>query len=180
MPAIICRNCGKSNLPEKRFCVECGQRLARSCAACGEAIAAGEKFCGNCGVRLEAEPPRREHDTPVDSQPAGERRHLTVLFADLVGSTQMATRLDPEEYHVISTSLPSGGRPRGDAFRRLCRAVPGRRDRRIFRMAAGARRRRGTGGARGPRDHRSDQVNQSRSARGRTDRGARRHRYRAR
>ena len=101
MPAIICRHCGKSNLPEKRFCVECGQRLARSCAACGEPIAAGEKFCGNCGVRLEAEPPRREHDTPVDSQPAGERRHLTVLFADLVSSTQLATRLDPEEYHLI-------------------------------------------------------------------------------
>jgi class 3 adenylate cyclase len=101
MPAIICRHCGKSNLPEKRFCVECGQRLARSCAACGEAIAAGEKFCGNCGVRLEAEPPRREHDTPVASQPAGERRHLTVLFADLVSSTQLATRLDPEEYHLI-------------------------------------------------------------------------------
>jgi class 3 adenylate cyclase/tetratricopeptide (TPR) repeat protein len=85
MPPNSCRHCGKTNLPEKRFCVECGRRLELACATCAQPIAAGEKFCGNCGSQVDA----------------GERRHLSVLFADLVGSTQMAARLDPEEYHLI-------------------------------------------------------------------------------
>jgi len=85
MPPNSCRHCGKTNLPEKRFCVECGRRLELACATCAQPIAAGEKFCGNCGSQVDA----------------GERRHLSVLFADLVDSTQMAARLDPEEYHLI-------------------------------------------------------------------------------
>src|ERR1700680_1412979 len=102
MPAITCRNCGKINLPDKRFCVECGKRLELSCAACAAAIEPGQKFCGNCGTRFEApEAPRPHSNGAAELQAGGERRHLTVLFADLVGSTQMATRLDPEEYHHI-------------------------------------------------------------------------------
>jgi class 3 adenylate cyclase/tetratricopeptide (TPR) repeat protein len=102
MPAITCRNCGKTNLPDKRFCVECGKRLEFSCAACAAAIEPSQKFCGNCGTRFEApEAPRPHSNGAAELQAGGERRHLTVLFADLVGSTQMATRLDPEEYHEI-------------------------------------------------------------------------------
>ena len=102
MPAIICQHCSKTNLPEKRFCVECGQRLELVCTACAAPIAAGEKFCGNCGVRVASVPAaHRENGAAVESPMAGERRHLTVLFADLVSSTQLATRLDPEEYHHI-------------------------------------------------------------------------------
>ncbi len=102
MSAFTCRNCGKNNLPDKRFCVECGKRLAHSCTACGAPTDLGEKFCGNCGARLEAaETVRRDTDGALELQAGGERRHLTVLFADLVGSTHMATRLDPEEYHEI-------------------------------------------------------------------------------
>src|SRR5579859_3272772 len=102
MPPTICQHCGKTNLAEKRFCVECGQRLELVCSACAGPIAAGEKFCGNCGARVSSVPlTQRENGTVVESPMAGERRHLTVLFADLVSSTQLATRLDPEEYHHI-------------------------------------------------------------------------------
>jgi class 3 adenylate cyclase/tetratricopeptide (TPR) repeat protein len=109
MSAITCLNCSKINLPGKRFCVECGKRLELSCAACAALIEPGEKFCGNCGVRIAVpempprnpETPPRNGDAAVELPAAGERRHLTVLFADLVSSTQMATRLDPEEYHEI-------------------------------------------------------------------------------
>src|SRR5712671_1737964 len=102
MPAIICQHCSKPNLPEKRFCVECGQRLELLCSACGAPIAAAERFCGNCGARVApASALPRENGTPAESPITGERRHLTVLFADLVSSTQLATRLDPEEYHHI-------------------------------------------------------------------------------
>ncbi len=102
MPAIICRHCGRTNLSDKRFCVECGQRLELPCTACAEPIAAGEKFCGNCGTRVEVTvTERRDGEAAIESQAAGERRHLSVLFADLVSSTQLAARLDPEEYHQI-------------------------------------------------------------------------------
>ena len=102
MPAITCRNCGKTNLPEKRFCVECGNRLELSCTACNAPIEASEKFCGNCGVRVaEPQAARRDGERTDELQAGGERRQLTVLFADLAGSTQLATRLDPEEYHEI-------------------------------------------------------------------------------
>jgi class 3 adenylate cyclase/tetratricopeptide (TPR) repeat protein len=105
MPTIICRHCGKTNLSNKRFCVECGQRFAVSCPACADPIAVDEKFCGNCGTRVEpAEASISEVSPPAEFQPAGERRHLTVLFADLVSSTQLAVRLDPEEYHQIVQS----------------------------------------------------------------------------
>jgi len=109
MPAITCANCGKINLPEKRFCVACGKRLellsaasdARACAGCGAPIERGEKFCGNCGERQEVSEALQRVDATLELQAGGERRHLTVLFADLVNSTQMATRLDPEEFHEI-------------------------------------------------------------------------------
>ena len=64
-------------------------------------IDAGEKFCDSCGTRLPREapgvavsPPAAEPDAAV---PAGERRHLTVLFCDLVGSTPLSQQLDAEE-----------------------------------------------------------------------------------
>ena len=101
MSAITCRNCSRINLPGKRFCVDCGKRLDSSCPACGAPVEPGERFCGNCGARLPDLDFNRDPAAPTDSRAGGERRHLTVLFADLVGSTQMATRLDPEEYHEI-------------------------------------------------------------------------------
>ncbi|HEX3409181.1 MAG TPA: adenylate/guanylate cyclase domain-containing protein, partial [Candidatus Binataceae bacterium] len=102
MSATVCRNCGKPNLSDKRFCVECGKRLELPCDACGAPVGSGEKFCGNCGVQvIAADASRREGESAPALQTDGERRHLSVLFADLVGSTQMATRLDPEEYHDI-------------------------------------------------------------------------------
>ena len=66
------------------------------CSKCGSENPAGKRFCGDCGVPLEdgAPIPTREPRGPLQ----GERRHLTVLFCDLVNSTSIATRLDPEEW----------------------------------------------------------------------------------
>ena len=66
------------------------------CTQCGSAISPDARFCGNCGTRIEA--------TPVAPRPretGAERRLMTVLFCDLVGSTQISTGLDPEEMHEI-------------------------------------------------------------------------------
>jgi TOMM system kinase/cyclase fusion protein len=68
-----------------------------TCASCGFANEPGDEFCGGCGQRLGVEA-RREVRAPTAEAPRdAERRQLTVMFCDLVGSTALAGRLDPEE-----------------------------------------------------------------------------------
>ena len=96
-----CSNCGAENPQGLKFCNECAAPFKRRCGTCGFENAPTAKFCGECAapldfaaapVRREVEP--REHLT-------GERRHLTVLFCDLVGSTGIAAQLDPEEWREM-------------------------------------------------------------------------------
>jgi class 3 adenylate cyclase len=100
-----CPSCDHDNRAERRFCAECGAALAAVCASCGAANQPGEKFCGGCGARLPtgapataASPPAPE---PEAALPAGERRQLTVLFCDLVGSTPLSQQLDAEEWRDL-------------------------------------------------------------------------------
>jgi class 3 adenylate cyclase/tetratricopeptide (TPR) repeat protein len=91
-----CSNCGSENAAGKRFCGDCGARLANHCPKCGAHNPAGKRFCGDCGALLDSA-------TPAPAEPgygdlSGERRHLTVLFCDLVNSTSIAAQLDPEEW----------------------------------------------------------------------------------
>src|SRR6185369_4484107 len=95
-----CPSCNHDNSSERRFCGECGAALATVCAACGAPNGPSEKFCGGCGAQLQGVTGLGVPN-PLSS-PEGERRHLTVLFCDLVGSTDIASRLDPEEWHRIS------------------------------------------------------------------------------
>lgn len=71
-----------------------------SCSACRAPVAAADAFCRACGVRLGATPApaRTPARIPVG---AGDRRQLTVMFCDLVGSTAMAARLDPEDVQAV-------------------------------------------------------------------------------
>ncbi|MBV8772660.1 MAG: AAA family ATPase, partial [Deltaproteobacteria bacterium] len=106
-----CSNCGNNNPDGLKFCNQCGARFKARCSKCGFDNAPGARFCGECGVALSAGEP-----APAPLQPGpdggtqgrppsqfGERRHLTVLFCDLVGSTELAARLDPEEYqHMLA------------------------------------------------------------------------------
>src|SRR5438876_730592 len=59
------------------------------CASCGSENPAGFRFCGSCGAPLDAEPQREE------------RKVVTVLFADLVGFTARAERMDPEDVRAL-------------------------------------------------------------------------------
>jgi class 3 adenylate cyclase/predicted ATPase len=91
-----CPGCAAANQDGKKFCGECGNPLPRCCPTCGHANAASNSFCGGCGARLIGDTSRAQ--TP--SSPAraeAERRQLTVLFCDLVGSTELSARLDPED-----------------------------------------------------------------------------------
>ena len=114
-----CPSCHSENPRDKRFCLQCGLRLEGGCPQCGAENPPGARFCGDCGAELSSSPlstspaaalppasiPPSAFPIPTDGELAasrrsadGERRHLTVLFCDLVGSTAIAAKLDPEEW----------------------------------------------------------------------------------
>ena len=78
---------------------------------------------------------------PAPGAPAqvdAERRQLTVMFCDLVGSTALSTRHDPEDLRELIGGLPPRCRRDGRPLRRLCRQIHGRRRADLFRLSAGA------------------------------------------
>ena len=99
-----CPSC-KADIPEgSKFCLECGAALLGRCPSCGNANPASAKFCLECGHKLPTTGVEAtDTATPQPSQVAGsaERRQLTVMFCDLVGSTALSARLDPEDMREI-------------------------------------------------------------------------------
>src|SRR5882724_4563147 len=109
-----CPRCQAENREGARFCRECGALFAAVCSSCGAKVEAGSRFCDNCGTPLAARPTPTPEPSPLvraeaaaaedvteigraSKSPAeAERRQLTVMFCDLVGSTELAARLDPE------------------------------------------------------------------------------------
>src|SRR5262245_46967181 len=109
-----CPRCQHDNPQGARFCEECAALLARTCMTCGTALSAAAKFCHACAhpVAVGTGPSSRSPDsyTPkhlaekiLTSKAAleGERKHVTVLFADLKGSMELLTDRDPEEARKI-------------------------------------------------------------------------------
>jgi class 3 adenylate cyclase len=110
-----CSKCGRENRTGRKFCAHCAAKLAILCASCGAENEAGELFCGECAKAL-AEPAKpRPPPDPLSYTPkhlaekiltsrsalAGERKQVTVLFADLKGSMELAEQIDPEDWHRI-------------------------------------------------------------------------------
>ena len=100
MPNVRCSKCSAENREGRKFCAECGTVLNARCPSCHAENEPTEKFCGECGASLSAPVSRSASAIPPvpASETAGERRHLTILFCDLVGSTEIAAQLDPEEW----------------------------------------------------------------------------------
>src|SRR4051794_15187205 len=113
-----CPQCQAENPKRARFCEDCGTRLEFKCPHCGEAATPGKRFCASCGGSLIAAPatpaatlaPTPESYTPqhlaeriLTSRAAleGERKQVTVLFADLKGSMELLADRDPEEARAI-------------------------------------------------------------------------------
>ena len=99
---MTCPSCGTPNEPGRKFCGECGTKLAAVCAACGTPNPPTARFCGECGTPIVGSPaasggaqPATGAAPPVDG-PVAERRLVTVLFADLVGFTALSEGRDPE------------------------------------------------------------------------------------
>ncbi|MBV8451444.1 MAG: zinc-ribbon domain-containing protein, partial [Deltaproteobacteria bacterium] len=103
---MLCSKCGAENAASARFCNQCAAPLNKQCPKCNSENAPEARFCSQCATALmrEAPAPVLDHTTsssqiePPSVSAPGERRHLTVLFCDLVGSTEIAAQLDPEEW----------------------------------------------------------------------------------
>src|SRR5262245_23927781 len=111
---LCCPSCGHGNRSDRCFCTECGSQLSRTCGTCGRAVESSEKFCGSCGAALRGASALAERApatyTPLHlaekilgSRAAleGERKQVTVLFADVKGSMDLAEGLDLEEWHRV-------------------------------------------------------------------------------
>src|SRR2546428_1043152 len=108
-----CPRCHHDSPSSAKFCAACGARLAPACAACGTELPAGAKFCLECGRPAPgtfSPPPDPRASTPKHlaekilgsrSELEGERKQVTVLFADVKGSMELAEQLDPEDWHRI-------------------------------------------------------------------------------
>src|SRR5437867_3560603 len=114
-----CRRCQAENREAARFCRECGATFAHVCSSCGADVEAGSKFCDGCGVLLappgaagpgparfavpESYTPKHLAEKILTSKSAleGERKQVTVLFADLKGSMELLADRDPEEARKI-------------------------------------------------------------------------------
>ncbi len=97
---MVCRACGAENRGGRKFCAECGARLAVFCIACSSPNEPGERFCGECGARLEGEASAATPAVRAELAVA-ERRLVSVLFADLVGFTSLSEQRDSEEVREI-------------------------------------------------------------------------------
>ena len=109
-----CPRCHTENPPQAKFCLECASPIARVCQSCGTPLPSRAKFCLECahpvgepgptpGQTRFASPdtytPRHLAERILTSRSAleGERKQVTVLFADLKGSTELLADRDPEE-----------------------------------------------------------------------------------
>jgi class 3 adenylate cyclase/tetratricopeptide (TPR) repeat protein len=107
-----CPRCQHENRPQAKFCEECAAPLARTCPNCGAQASPTAKFCSECAHPLaEPVPPQARFTSPETYTPKhlaekiltskraleGERKQVTVLFADLKGSMELLADRDPEE-----------------------------------------------------------------------------------
>jgi class 3 adenylate cyclase/tetratricopeptide (TPR) repeat protein len=112
---MSCPACGHQNPSDSRFCFQCGAPVARRCPQCRAVLPAGIRFCNQCGARADSTASDTAAQAPAAYTPKhlaekilsargaleGERKQVTVLFADVKGSMELAEGLDPEDWHRI-------------------------------------------------------------------------------
>ncbi|MBC2713678.1 MAG: AAA family ATPase, partial [Desulfobacteraceae bacterium] len=110
-----CPKCQAENQEARKFCRECGAKLLLLCPQCNSENIPGDKFCGECGHSLKEPTKPPDYSEPQSYTPKfladkiltsrssieGERKLVTVLFADVAGFTSMSEKLDPEQVHQI-------------------------------------------------------------------------------
>jgi hypothetical protein len=139
-----CPKCGTDNREGRKFCAECGAPMNVRCPSCGAENEPAEKFCGECGAPLSAPiSPSVSATPPVQAREIpGERRHLTILFCDLVGSVTLAAQVDPEEWRATVTGYQRAAAEAITRFEGESRALRRRRDHGLLWLPGRARQRR--------------------------------------
>ncbi|MEO2005027.1 MAG: adenylate/guanylate cyclase domain-containing protein, partial [Candidatus Poribacteria bacterium] len=92
-----CPHCGHGNPDDANFCSKCGKAQALVCPSCGADVEADANFCNKCGTSLAA----ADESAVPPAGPSAERRQLTVVFCDIVGSTALSGQLDPEALREV-------------------------------------------------------------------------------
>jgi class 3 adenylate cyclase/tetratricopeptide (TPR) repeat protein len=108
-----CPKCQFENRESVKFCEKCGEKLELICPGCSARLPPDRLFCGDCGrdLRTPREAPRAYYSAPQSYTPKhlaeriltsksaleGERKQVTVLFADLKGSMELLADRDPED-----------------------------------------------------------------------------------
>jgi len=112
---MLCRSCSHDNRETASFCDQCGAALVDVCPSCGAQLRRAALFCGSCGHRVVEPSKRVPALDPLTYTPPhlaekilrdraaleGERRTVTVLFADAVGFTPISERLDEEQVYEL-------------------------------------------------------------------------------
>jgi class 3 adenylate cyclase len=115
-----CPKCRFENRKGVKFCEECGVKVELVCPGCGIKISSGSKFCGECGQDLSQvvnpkDVPKIDYQQPHSYTPKhladkilttrsaieGERKIVTVMFADVAGFSSISEKLDPEDVHAV-------------------------------------------------------------------------------
>jgi class 3 adenylate cyclase len=103
--AASCPACGHPNRDGARFCAGCGSTLAAGCPSCGAELPQDARFCDSCGSPVggaaTASSPSAAATAPSPAAPAGVRKVVTIVFADLSGSTALEERMDPESVRTV-------------------------------------------------------------------------------
>ena len=121
-----CQACGHANPPGASFCGQCATPLGETagCPQCGQVNPAGQRYCNACAAELSADPPAADAAPETGRDPssliprhlaariregaaalAGERKQVTVLFCDVVGSMELAEGIDAERWHSVMDRL---------------------------------------------------------------------------
>ncbi|HXC51516.1 MAG TPA: adenylate/guanylate cyclase domain-containing protein, partial [Candidatus Limnocylindrales bacterium] len=118
---MTCAQCGHEPPAGSAFCNDCGARLAIACPGCGVTPPPGSRFCNECGTPIggppkQAAPPIiSAGHAAVPTPQSDARKIVTILFADLAGSTALHERLDPESVRSFMESYYSAMRAAIDA-----------------------------------------------------------------
>jgi class 3 adenylate cyclase len=102
-----CPKCQHANSNQAKFCSNWGTRLSLNCPHCDAENDPETKFCHQCGNNLmkgHAEKTGQDQKSSAKGRKEAERRQLTILFCDLVGSTPLSEKLDPEDYRQVITN----------------------------------------------------------------------------
>ena len=91
---VACPRCGQSALPGQ-YCDNCGAQIEKTCRSCSATNRPNARFCANCGTAFET-----LERSPLSAGPdtsGAQQKQVTVLFADISGSTELISRMDAED-----------------------------------------------------------------------------------